>query len=170
MIVGNEYRRLEKRLDNALLSGKANPRESIFLHKISTRIYEYGKNARLTDKQASYLISILDRLSPTKPQTTPSVTVKPDAASNRGEPNGMTDAGSPDAKLPAISPTLRSAHKEAIPSDSKLFVPPPSKEARFSQLRGEDIEVPKDWVSKALAKAAARREHAELLKKLGRRL
>ncbi|WFU81319.1 hypothetical protein QA645_00775 [Bradyrhizobium sp. CIAT3101] len=170
MIVGDEYRRLEKRLNNALLSGKANPRESIFLHKISTRISEYGKNARLTDRQASYLMSILDRLSPAKARTTASTALKPDADSNRGEPNSMSMAQAPEAKLPATSPALPSERDEAIPPDSNFFVPPPSNEATFSQLRAEDIQVPKDWISKALARAAARREHEELLKKLGRRL
>lgn len=170
MIVGHECRRLEKRIDDALLSGKAYPREAIFLHKMSTRISEYGKNARLTDKQASYLMNILDRLTPEQTQTTPSVDRESGPTSNRGELNDTRDAGFPETNVPPTSPTHRSKQEEAIPSDSNSFVPPSSKEAESAQIRAEDIQVPKDWISKTLAKAAARREHGELLKKLGRRL
>ena len=65
MIVGHNHYRLEKRITAALLSGKTHPREAIFLHKISMRLGEYGKNARLSDAQMGYLSSILDRLEPT---------------------------------------------------------------------------------------------------------
>jgi hypothetical protein len=69
MIIGHHHRCLEKRINAALLSGNAYPREAIFLHKMSMRLDEYGKNARLSDAQTHYLFSILDRLKPTSSPT-----------------------------------------------------------------------------------------------------
>jgi hypothetical protein len=64
MIIGQNHHRLEKRINAALLSGKAHRHETIFLQKISMQLYEYRNNARLSDAQARYLHSILDRLKP----------------------------------------------------------------------------------------------------------
>lgn len=58
----DSHPRLEKRIDAALLSGAAGPREMAFLHSISMLIHEYGKNTRLSDRQAEYLFDILERV------------------------------------------------------------------------------------------------------------
>lgn len=61
MIVGHNHHLLEKRITAALLSGIPSPREAYFLQRMSERILQYGKNTRLSDRQAEWLADILIR-------------------------------------------------------------------------------------------------------------
>jgi hypothetical protein len=62
MISRNEFNRLEKRINAALLSGAASQRELQFLYSISITIDKFGRNTRLSDHQAECLFEILDRV------------------------------------------------------------------------------------------------------------
>jgi hypothetical protein len=96
MILGNKQNRLRKRVNAALLSGNANPREAIFLHKISVRIEEYGNNTRLSDGQAKWLFKILNHLCPTRPNI-PSPTTAPAAVPEVSPPSIRFDSKSGQA-------------------------------------------------------------------------
>jgi hypothetical protein len=76
MIVGHNHHRLEKRIAAALLSGSPYPREAYFLQQMSERILHKGKNTRLSDRQAEWLVAILARCEK-KPSPMPKRPLRP---------------------------------------------------------------------------------------------
>jgi Trp operon repressor len=62
MISRNEFNRLEKRINTALLSGVVSQRELQFLYSISIAIDKFGRNTHLSGRQTECLIEILDRV------------------------------------------------------------------------------------------------------------
>ena len=80
MIAGYNHRRLEERINSALLSGIAYGCEIPFLHKMSERLLRRGRDAWLSDRQAQWLHAILDRceassrISPKLRSSTPATT------------------------------------------------------------------------------------------------
>ncbi len=178
MNLGNKHTRLEKRINAALLSGNANPREAIFLHKISIRIDEYGKNTHLSDKQVKWLSEILNRLSPMKPQTTPPPPTALQADPEISPPDFRVDEKSNEAPSPKptskdaqpiLAPPVRGGQ---VPFDPRSLLLPewPRKPNTSSEIRAEDRQFPEGWTSRLFATLEARRKHAEILRKLGRRL
>ncbi len=84
MIAGYSHRRLEKRINSALLSGILYEYEFLFLHKISERLLRRGRDAWLSDRQAQWLNAILDRCE-AGPRTSSGLPARPPATTNRSE-------------------------------------------------------------------------------------
>ncbi len=59
MLIGQDFKRLEQRICNALCGGTLRGREAEFLQNISRKITLFGERALLSDKQASWLFTIL---------------------------------------------------------------------------------------------------------------
>lgn len=80
MIAGYHHRRLEERINSALLSGVPYEYEIPFLQRMSERLIRRGRDAWLSDRQAQWLNAILDRCEagkrpsakpPTRPPAAP---------------------------------------------------------------------------------------------------
>lgn len=129
MIVGHNHHRLEKRISTALLSGIPHSQEIEFLYKMSERILHEGRDARLSDRQAEWLLAILTRCearrSPTPAQSRQrGHRLMPQPPPERLGPNFIQERlgtrdylESPDISLKPSSPFRPASHE-----------PPPSAE------------------------------------------
>ncbi|WP_370199545.1 hypothetical protein [Bradyrhizobium elkanii] len=119
MIVGHNHRRLEKRIAAALLSGIPYPREAYFLQQMSRRIIHKGNDARLSDRQAAWLLAILNRCEkktvPPKPPASAPSRPKPQPKSEGPEPFNIEEC--------FIDPPSSSQHPPTQPGP---IVPPKS--------------------------------------------
>lgn len=59
MLIGHDCRQLEQRVSDALCGGTLRVREADFLQSVSSKISRYGEHAFLSEKQASWLRTIL---------------------------------------------------------------------------------------------------------------
>lgn len=84
MIAGYNHRRLEERINSALLCGIPYEYEIPFLHKMSKQLLRRGRDAWLSDRQAQWLHAILDRCE-AGPRTSPKLPARPPATTNRSE-------------------------------------------------------------------------------------
>ena len=84
MIAGYNHRRLEERISSALLSGIPYEYEVLFLHKISERLLRRGRDAWLSDRQAQWLHTILDRCEASS-RTSPKLRSPSPATTNRSQ-------------------------------------------------------------------------------------
>ena len=118
MIVGSDYQRLDKRITKALLSKHPTAREAMFLQSMSECFMTYRESARLTDRQASWLFTILTRI---------------EAAA---KPSSL-----PKPRHPHLSPT-RAARDLAPTGQPPLDRPPPSSSPSFSTNPGRNVTPP----------------------------
>ena len=84
MLIGHGFNRLEQRITKALCSGRLGPKEAIFLHSISGKLEIYRERALLSDKQTSWLDTILTRFE--KETTSRSSKSRTPAGSSRAAP------------------------------------------------------------------------------------
>jgi hypothetical protein len=171
MIVGHNHHLLERRISVALLSGNAQPREAIFLHKISAKISARGKNASLTDAQARWLFALLERLKPTRPPLRSSP--KPVNLSGYPHSQGLVRQESnetPSLIQPIQQGPLEPTRPPASPphvvtscstESTSRFIKPKAQHQTPST-RPENQEILRDWTIRCFARLEARRKQREI--------
>jgi hypothetical protein len=173
--VGQNHHRLEKRISAALLSGRAQPGEAIFLHKISTQISAYGRNARLSDAQAHWLFKLLDRLKPTRPQSSARAqALKPLMSPEPTHSEGFaiseayeTSSLKSTAHQPLPDPIRKTSPPpqpgtSRPPQGNPPELPKPTSPPQTPSNRPETAEITEGWAIQCLAKMEARRKQRRI--------
>lgn len=116
MIAGYNHRRLEERINSALLSGIPYEYEILFLHKMSERLLRRGRDAWLSDRQAQWLNVILDRCE-AGPRTSPKLPTRLPVTTNRSE-QLKSDFVQKPINLSDCIETTEVASNDSCPSNS----------------------------------------------------
>lgn len=91
MIIGNDFKRLEQRVTTALYDGRPSAKEAGFLQNILRKIEFYRDRAFVSDKQASWLFTILTNF---EQGTTDSTKLRRRKSTNAPPPHSSPDHGS----------------------------------------------------------------------------
>lgn len=140
MIIGSEYQRLDKRITRALLSKHPSIQEAMFLQSMSESITTYRETARLTERQASWLFTILTRIEAgTRPSNLPKTRHTHPSPTTAARDPAPTSQLPVDRPPPSSPPSIATSQVRNVAPPSSSPIKQPSVSTPTSKRGPRDV-------------------------------